>query len=204
MAKRTSYGDTSQSALPDPKSPILSSSMPLRVLVTDEIDPEGVQLLAAQPELRVDEVPTLPKDELLARIGDYDAIVGRSATRITEELLRKATRLKVVGRAGVGVDNIALDVATALGIAVINAPAGNTIAVAELFFGTVLSLLRHLSRADATMHGGRWDRSALLGSEMKGKTLGIVGLGRIGSEIATRALAFCMDVVAFDPYIGEE
>src|SRR3954466_446778 len=147
--------------------------MSLHVLVTDEIDPEGVQLLAAQPELRVDEVPTLPKPELLARIGDYDAIVGRSATRISEELLRAAKRLKVVGRAGVGVDNIALDTATALGIAVINAPAGNTIAVAELFFGTVIGLLRNIPRADTSMHAGKWDRSSLLGGELKGKTLGI-------------------------------
>src|SRR5947209_17662827 len=149
--------------------------MSLRVLVTDEIDPEGVQLLSAQPELQVDEVPTLPKQELLARIGDYDAIVGRSATRISEEVLRAAKRLKVVGRAGVGVDNIALDSATSLGIAVINAPAGNTIAVAELFFGAVISLLRHIPRADSSMHPGRWDRSALLGSELTGRTLGSVG-----------------------------
>ena len=99
------------------------------VLVTDEIDAEGVAILAADPRLRVDEVPTLPVDELLRRIGDYDAIVGRSATRISAELLEKARKLKVVGRAGVGVDNIALDVATSLGVAVINAPAGNTIAV---------------------------------------------------------------------------
>src|SRR5438105_13679747 len=175
--------------------------MSLRVLVTDEIDPEGVQLLAAQPELSVDAVPTLPKQDLLARIGDYDAIVGRSATRISEELLRKAKRLKVVGRAGVGVDNIALDAATALGIAVINAPAGNTVAVAELFFGTVISLLRHIPRADSSMHAGRWDRSALLGSELTGRTLGIVGLGRIGGEVAIRARAFGMNVVAYDPYI---
>ena len=111
--------------------------MALNVLVTDDIDPEGVQLLVAQPELRVDEVPTLPKQELLSRIGQYDALVGRSATRISEELLREAKKLKVVGRAGVGVDNIALEAATALGIAVINAPAGNTVAVAELFFGVV-------------------------------------------------------------------
>src|SRR4051812_4575557 len=114
--------------------------MPFRVLVTDDIDPEGVALLASEPYLRVDEVPTLPKEELLARIGDYDAIVGRSATRISADVLRQAAKLKVVGRAGVGVDNIALDVATELGVAVINAPAGNTIAVAELFFGTIISL----------------------------------------------------------------
>jgi D-3-phosphoglycerate dehydrogenase len=177
--------------------------MPYRVLVTDDIDPEGVALLAAEPELQVDEVPTLPKEELYERIGQYDAIVGRSATRISKELLDRAGRLRVVGRAGVGVDNVAMDVATSLGIAVINAPAGNTIAVAELFFGTVLSLLRHLPRANEGMHAGRWDRSQLLGTELKGKTLGIVGVGRIGGEVATRALAFGMDVVGYDPYIAD-
>jgi len=177
--------------------------MPFRVLVTDDIDPDGVALLAADPRLQVDEVPTLPKDELFARIGEYDAIIGRSATRISEDLLRRATKLKVVGRAGVGVDNIALDVATQLGVAVINAPAGNTIAVAELFFGSVLSLLRNIARANSSMHAGRWDRADLLGSELKGRTLGIVGLGRIGGEIASRAHAFCMDVVGFDPYVAD-
>ena len=177
--------------------------MTFRVLVTDEIDPEGVAILLAEPRIKVDEVPTLPKDELLAKIGDYDAIVGRSATRISADVLEKGKRLKVVGRAGVGVDNIALDTATSLGVAVINAPAGNTIAVAELFFGAVISLLRHIPRADSSMHGGRWDRSALLGSELKGRTLGIVGLGRIGGEVATRARAFGMNVIAYDPYIAQ-
>ena len=177
--------------------------MTYRVLVTDEIDPEGVALLSAEPQIAVDEVPTLPKDELLARIGDYDAIIGRSATKISTELLEKGRKLKVVGRAGVGVDNIAIDTATSLGVAVINAPAGNTIAVVELFFGAVISLLRHITRADTSMHAGRWDRSALLGSELKGRTLGIVGLGRIGSEVAARARAFGMNVVAYDPYIAE-
>ena len=177
--------------------------MTYRVLVTDEIDAEGVAILSAESDLVVDEVPTLPKDELLARIGDYDAIVGRSATRISAELLEKARRLKVVGRAGVGVDNIALDKATALGVAVINAPAGNTIAVVELFFGAVISLLRHIPRAATSMQAGRWDRSSLLGSELKGRTLGIVGLGRIGGEVATRARAFGMNVLAYDPYIAQ-
>ena len=106
--------------------------MTWRVLVTDQVDPEGVALLTGEPALQVDERPTLPPDELLRCIGEHDAIVGRSATRISAELLRHAPRLKVVGRAGVGVDNIALDTATALGVAVINAPAGNTVAVAEL------------------------------------------------------------------------
>jgi D-3-phosphoglycerate dehydrogenase / 2-oxoglutarate reductase len=180
-----------------------SGTVTYRVLVTDEIDAEGVALLLAEPQLVVDEVPTLPKEELLARIANYDAIVGRSATRISADLLEKGRRLKVVGRAGVGVDNIAMDTATALGVAVINAPAGNTIAVVELFFGAVISLLRHIARADTSMHAGRWDRSALLGSELKGRTLGIVGLGRIGGEIATRARAFGMNVMAYDPYIAK-
>ena len=178
--------------------------MAFRVLVTDDIDPEGVQLLQEEPQLAVDEVPTLPKQELLGRIAEYDAVVGRSATRISDELLRRAKRLKVVGRAGVGVDNIALDTATELGIAVINAPAGNTVAVAELFFGAMIGLLRHLPLATQSMREGRWDRSQLLGSELKGRTLGIVGVGRIGSEIASRALAFCMEVVGYDPYISDD
>jgi len=174
-----------------------------RVLVTDEVDPEGVELLTAEPRLEVDVVPTLPVPELLARIGDYDAIVGRSATRISEELLKRATRLKVVGRAGVGVDNIAMEAATALGVAVINAPAGNTIAVAELFFGSILSLLRHLPAADSSMKGGRWDRSKLLGRELSGRTIGIIGVGRIGGEVAIRARAFGMRVIGFDPYVTD-
>lgn len=177
--------------------------MRYRILVTDEIDPEGVALLAGEPDFDVDEVPTLPPDELMARIPAYDALVGRSATKVSPDLLRAATRLKVIGRAGVGVDNIALDTATELGIAIINAPAGNTIAVAELFFGVVLSLLRHLPRAHESMHAGRWERSSLLGAELKGRTLGIVGLGRIGGEVAARAHAFDMPLVAYDPYIAE-
>ncbi|HEX5580580.1 MAG TPA: hydroxyacid dehydrogenase, partial [Gemmatimonadaceae bacterium] len=178
--------------------------MPYRVLVTDEIDAEGVALLAAEPELLVDEVPTMPEDELVERIGEYDAMVGRSATRVSKRLLRAARQLKVVGRAGVGVDNIALDEATALGIAVVNAPAGNTIAVAELLFGSLLALLRHIPVADRSMHEGRWDRSKLLGRELHGRTLGIVGLGRIGGEVAARASAFGMEVVAYDPYVPED
>ena len=178
--------------------------MTYRILVTDEIDREGVDLLASVPEFQVDELPTLPADELLARIPVYDAIVGRSATKISEPLLKAAERLKIIGRAGVGVDNVAIDAATRLGIAVINAPAGNTVAVAELWFGVVLTLIRHLTRAVVSMQEGRWDRSDLLGTELKNRTLGIVGLGRIGGEITTRARAFGMKVVAYDPYIGEE
>ncbi len=175
-----------------------------RILVTDEVDPEGVALLKAVPQFTVDVVPTLAPKELAERIGDYDAFVGRSATRISEELLARATKLKVIGRAGVGVDNVAVNKATELGIAVINAPAGNTIAVTELFFGAVIGLLRQIPQASHSMTEGRWDRSKLMGSELKGRTLGIIGVGRIGTEISKRALAFGMELVGFDPYISDD
>ena len=175
-----------------------------KVLVTDEIDPDGVALLRSADELDVTELPTLPPQELAAIIGEYDAFVGRSATRIDANLLSAARRLRVVGRAGVGTDNIDIPKATALGIAIINAPAGNTVAVAELFFGTLISLVRHLPRAVQSMSSGRWDRSDLLGTELRGRSLGIVGLGRIGAEVATRARAFGMTVSAFDPYVTDE
>jgi D-3-phosphoglycerate dehydrogenase len=175
-----------------------------RVLVTDSVDPEGLAVLRAVESFDVEEIPTLPTAELIAQIGDYDAFVGRSASRLSADVLRAAKRLKVVGRAGVGVDNIALDVATEMGIAVINAPAGNTIAVAELVFGVLIGLLRHVPRADQSMHAGAWEREALMGTELRGKTLGIVGVGRIGSEVARRADAFEMPLIGYDPYIGDE
>jgi D-3-phosphoglycerate dehydrogenase len=175
-----------------------------RILVTDDIDPEGVALLTSVPEFQVDVVPTLPPKQLLERIADYDALVGRSATRISEEVLEKATRLKVIGRAGVGVDNVAVAKATELGIAVINAPAGNTIAVAELFFGALISLIRQIPRAARSMTEGRWDRAKLMGNDLKGRTLGIIGVGRIGTEISKRAHAFGMEVIGYDPYISDE
>ena len=171
------------------------------MLVTDDIDPQGVRVLRSEPQIEVDERPTLPAADILSIIGEYDAIIGRSATRITSELLAAGKRLKVIGRAGVGVDNIAITEATALGIAVINAPAGNTVAVAELFFGAVLAFLRKLGAADQSMREGRWDRSALLGSEIRGRRLGIIGLGRIGGEVAVRARSFGAHVAAYDPYV---
>lgn len=173
-----------------------------RVMVTDEVDPEGIALLRGSPRMEVVERPTLPPAQLLEEIGDYDALIGRSATRITGELLERGERLRVIGRAGVGVDNIDLERATELGIAVINAPGGNTVSVAELFFGVLISMVRHLGEADASMRAGRWDRSKLGGTELRGRTLAIVGLGRIGGEVARRARAFGMTVIAYDPYVS--
>ncbi|HEY0019562.1 MAG TPA: phosphoglycerate dehydrogenase [Longimicrobium sp.] len=173
-----------------------------RVLVTDDIDPEGVALLRAHPLIEVSEKPTRPAAEVLAEIGEFDAIIGRSATRISRELLQGGDRLRVVGRAGVGVDNVDLATATELGIAVINAPGGNTVSVAELAFGVLIGLARNLPQAWASMHAGRWDRSKLGGVELRGKTMAIVGVGRIGSEMARRARAFGMHVIGYDPYVG--
>ncbi|HEX8695439.1 MAG TPA: phosphoglycerate dehydrogenase [Longimicrobium sp.] len=173
-----------------------------RVLVTDEIDPEGLAVLRGQPEIEVVERPTRPLAEVLEEIAGYDAFIGRSATRVTRELLQKGERLRVIGRAGVGVDNIDLPTATRLGIAVINAPGGNTVSVAELVFGVALSLARHVHLADHSMREGRWDRSKLGGIELRGRTMAVVGLGRIGSEVARRARAFGMAVAAYDPYVA--
>jgi D-3-phosphoglycerate dehydrogenase len=184
-----------------PPPAVYITRVPHRVLVTDEVDPQGISALRGEPLLEIDERPTMKAEEILAIIGDYDAIIGRSATRITSDLLKAGKRLKVVGRAGVGVDNISMDTATTLGIAVINAPAGNTVAVAELFFGALLAFLRKLGAADQSMREGRWDRSALLGSEIKGRRIGIVGLGRIGGEVAVRARSFGAMVAAYDPYV---
>ncbi|HKP76163.1 MAG TPA: hydroxyacid dehydrogenase, partial [Longimicrobiaceae bacterium] len=174
-----------------------------KVLVTDEVDPEGVAILRSQPRIEVVERPTRPAAEVLAEIGEYDAFIGRSATRVTGDLLRAGERLKVIGRAGVGVDNIDIPTATQLGIAVINAPGGNTVSVAELFFGVLLSLARHVTAADRSMRDGRWDRSRLGGIEVRGRTLGIVGLGRIGGEVARRARGFGMHIAAYDPYVAD-
>lgn len=176
----------------------------LRLLVTDEIDSDGVDLLRAEPSFIVDEIPTPKPAELLDNIGEYDAFVGRSATRLPAAVLQRATKLRVIGRAGVGTDNIDIPAATHLGIAIINAPGGNTVAVAELFFGTLIGLIRHVPDASSSMREGKWDRSKLLGTELRGRSLGIVGLGRIGGEVALRARAFGMSLCAYDPYVTDE
>ena len=173
-----------------------------RVLVTDDVDPEGVAILRAHPQIEVVEKPTRPLAEVLEEIARYDAFVGRSATRVSRELLQRGERLRVVGRAGVGVDNVDVNTATELGIAIINAPGGNTVSVAELAFGVLIGLARNLPRAWESMHAGRWDRSRLGGVELRGRTLAIAGVGRIGSEMARRARAFGMQVVGYDPYVA--
>ncbi len=174
----------------------------MRVLVAEPLAPEGVELLRAQHE--VDERPGLSRDELCGSIGDYDALVVRSQVNVDAELIAAGRRLVVVGRAGVGVDNVDLDAATRAGITVVNAPTGNTIAAAEHTLALLFAIARRIAAADASVRRGEWKRSQFTGVELRGKTLGIVGLGKIGQAIADRARALEMRVLGADPYVTPE
>ena len=174
-----------------------------KVLVADKISPTGVALLKAQPGYEVVEAYGSTPEKILTLVGDVHAILVRSETQITKEVLAAAHRLVCVGRAGVGVDNIDVDAATERGVIVMNTPSGNTIATAELTFTHLLCLARPVPEAVQSMHEGKWDRKTLSGSELFGKTLGVLGLGRIGAEVSKRALAFGMKVLAYDPYLTE-
>ena len=174
-----------------------------RVLVTDGLQAVGVDLLRKQG-LEVDVAKTLPEPALVARIGEYEGLIVRSATRVTSAVLAAGARLEVVGRAGAGVDTIDVDAATERGVVVMNTPGGNTTAVAEHTLALLLALARRIPAADAALKGGRWEKSRLQGIELFGKVLGVLGLGRIGSEVARRALGFRMHVIAYDPYLTRE
>jgi D-3-phosphoglycerate dehydrogenase len=174
----------------------------MRVLVAETVASEGIDLLRADHE--VDERTGLSRDELCAIVPDYDALVVRSQVQVDAELIAAAQRLVVIGRAGVGVDNVDLEAATRAGIVVVNAPTGNTIAAAEHTLALLYGVARHIAPADASMRRGEWARSKFTGLELRGKTLGIVGLGKIGQAIAVRARAMEMTVVGVDPYISAE
>ncbi len=173
-----------------------------RVLVTEPLADEAMQALAEHVE--VDSRPGLSGPELLAAIGDYEGLVVRSATKVTAEVVRAGARLEVIGRAGIGVDNIDLEQATRRGIVVVNVPSGNTIAVAEHTIGLMLALARHIPRGDASLRAGRWEKRGLMGTEVRGKVLGLVGLGRIGTAVAQRAAGLEMQVIAYDPFVSPE
>jgi D-3-phosphoglycerate dehydrogenase len=174
----------------------------MKVLVADKISTKGVAWLRAQAGFEVVEAYGSTPEKLLGLVGDVHAIAVRSETRITAEIIAAAPLLKVVGRAGVGVDNVDVDAATEHGVIVMNTPSGNTIATAELTFTHLLCGARPVPQAAASMRAGKWDRKAFSGIELFRKTLGIIGLGRIGGEVARRAQAFGMRVVAFDPYLA--
>lgn len=173
-----------------------------RVLVTDGVSSRGVEVLKQLPQFEVVECKSMSEAELLERIVDVDALVVRSQTKVTAKVFEKSNRLKVVGRAGVGVDNVDVDSATSKGVVVMNTPAGNTISTAEHTFSLLLSLARNIPQAHASMKEGKWERQKFQGIELNNKVLGIVGMGRIGSEVARRAFAFGMRVMVYDPYLS--
>lgn len=175
-----------------------------RVLVADSIALDGLQPLTDDPRFELVVRPGLMGDELAAAIADADAVLVRSATRITRASLAQAGRLKAIGRAGVGVDTIDVDAATERGIPVLTAPAGNSISAAELTMALLLAVARKVPAADRSMKAGEWDRKSFNGFELYGKTLGLVGAGRIGGQVAKRARVFGMDVIVFDPWLDRE
>lgn len=173
-----------------------------KILVSDDLAQAGLDVLAQGGE--VDFQPSISAAALADAISRYDALVVRGRTKVTAEVLAAARHLKVIGRAGVGVDNIDLKTAQSRGITVVNAPTATSIAVAELTFGLMLAVARHIPRGDAGLKAGQWLKKQLKGVELYGKTLGIIGYGRIGAELGQRAAAFGMDVLAYDPYLADE
>jgi D-3-phosphoglycerate dehydrogenase len=174
----------------------------MKILVSDPISKAGVELLRATPGFQVDEKLNLKEDELCQIIGEYDALVVRSQTKVTKRVLDSAKKLRVIGRAGVGVDNVDVDAATRRGVIVMNTPGGNTISTAEHTFSMMLAMSRNIPQAHASIKSGKWDRKSFTGVEVNGKTLGIIGMGRIGSEVAKRAITFGMKVLAYDPFLS--
>ncbi|MBO9367591.1 MAG: hypothetical protein J7555_02435 [Chloroflexi bacterium] len=176
--------------------------MSWKILIADGLEEKGQAMLRAQAQ--VEDRNGISAQELRSILPEFDALIVRSRTRVTAELLEHAARLKVIGRAGVGVDNIDLDAARAHGIIVVNSPLATTVAVAELTMGLLLATARAIPRADAAMKQGKWLKKELEGIELQGKTLGLIGFGRIGREVAHRALAFGMRILAYDPLIPED
>src|SRR5258708_52925 len=182
-----------------------NSEQAIKILITDRIAQEGIDLLHSQlPEAQIDELIGLKAEQLKSVIGDYTALIVRSETQVTGDILAAAKRLKIVGRAGVGVDNIDTEAATRLGIMVVNSPTGNIVAAAEHTIAMLMALARHLPGANSSIKAGKWEKNRFLGVEVRNKTLGIIGLGKVGAEVAQRAQGLAMRVIAFDPYVAPE
>jgi D-3-phosphoglycerate dehydrogenase len=174
----------------------------MRVLVSDELSELGINKLREQVE--VDVLTNLTPDELVKRIGDYDGLIVRSATKVTRSVIEAGSRLKIVGRAGVGIDNIDVEAATEKGVIVINVPEGNTISAAEHTIAMMTSLARNIPAASCSLKGRQWKRSSFMGVELYKKCLGVIGLGRVGNEVVKRAKAMGMEMIAYDPHISPE
>ncbi|MBI5652967.1 MAG: phosphoglycerate dehydrogenase [Chloroflexi bacterium] len=175
-----------------------------RILVAEDIGVEGIAILRAAPDAQVDVQTGLTRDALIARIGEYDAVIIRSGTQLDADVFAAAKRLKVAARAGVGLDNIDIAAATRAGAMAMNVPEANTIAAAEHALALMLALCRNIPQANASMRAGKWDRKSFIGAQVNEKILGIVGLGRVGAMVAARARAFGMSIIAFDPYVPAE
>src|SRR6188472_2898778 len=173
-----------------------------KVLVTDSIADSGLDILRAAKDVGLDYRPGLKGSDLLKAVAESDALITRSGTAVTEELVNAGTRLRIIGRAGVGLDNVDVDACTRRGILVINAPTANIMSATEHTMAMLLSLCRNIPEAHASVKRGEWVRSKFMGTELDGKTLGVIGLGRIGRRVTARALAFGMRVIAYDPYIS--
>jgi D-3-phosphoglycerate dehydrogenase len=176
----------------------------MKVLITDPISEEGIKVLKAEPGVQVDVETKLTKEQLLEKIKDYDALIIRSETQVTKEIIEAGKNLKIIGRAGVGIDNVNVPAATEKGIIVANAPEGNTIAACEHTISMMLSLSRNIPQANSSLKSGKWERSKFMGVEVLGKTLGVVGMGRIGGEVTKRARGMGMEVLAYDPFTSVE
>ncbi|HEY1880224.1 MAG TPA: NAD(P)-dependent oxidoreductase, partial [Caulobacteraceae bacterium] len=174
-----------------------------RVLISDSLSPAAVEVFR-QRGVDADVKTGLSKDELIAIIGDYDGLAIRSATKVTREVIAKAKRLKVVGRAGIGVDNVDIPAATAAGVVVMNTPFGNSITTAEHAIAMMFALARQLPAADASTQAGKWEKNRFMGVELYAKTLGLIGAGNIGSIVADRANGLKMKVVAYDPFLSPD
>ena len=174
----------------------------MKVIITDPIAKAGVKLLQ-DAGIEVDERPGLPPAELVQAIPAFDAIIVRSATKVTADVINAGTNLKVVGRAGVGLDNVDKKAAEARGIKVVNTPAATSVTVAELALGLMLACARSIPQATQSLREGKWEKKAFKGTELYGKTLGLIGSGRIGTELGKRAIAMGMSVLVFDPFIKE-
>ena len=176
-----------------------------RILIADEIAQEGIDLLRTElPEARIDVQTGLKPEQLRAIIGEYTALIVRSATQVTAEALSAARQLKIVGRAGVGVDNIDTEAATTYGIMVVNSPTGNIVAAAEHTIAMLMALARHVPAANSSTKAGKWEKNRFIGVEVRNKVLGVIGLGKVGTEVAKRAQGLEMQVIAFDPYVSPE
>ena len=175
----------------------------MKIVVADDLPASALDVLRAE-EWTVDARAGRAPDQLSTDLSDADALVVRSATKVTSALIGAAPRLRVIARAGTGVDNVDVPAASARGIVVMNAPGANSISVAELAVGLILALARHVPAADAAMKQGKWEKKKFLGEEVRNKTLGLAGLGRIGQAVAQRAKAFGMRIIAHDPFISEQ